>query len=239
MLCLDRRALKGEIWSWGGGIDEAVFFLPWIMPPLRCCYLKRHHCEIASIVKQQTHIECERMRRMWGTGLITNYTVWCISACQVSFFQVSFPFSGSRHLMELLSGSELWEEREQMEIPSLITLNTWPWGHSQHHRSVYMKERQKDAGKNGWQICACLTGFSLQASNKDVSKKVMWGRWGRRRVRGRCTWEISDPTGCLESSEHMWYWYDHSHILTTTDNEVNYSWRQYLSQLKGTYSLIQ
>ena len=34
-----------------------------------------------------------------------------------------------------------------------------------------MKERQKDAGKNGWQICACLTGFSLQASNKNISKK--------------------------------------------------------------------
>lgn len=34
-----------------------------------------------------------------------------------------------------------------------------------------MKESQKDAGKNGWQICACLTGFSLQASNKNISKK--------------------------------------------------------------------
>lgn len=171
MLCLDRRALKGKF---GAGVMELMklnFFLLWIMPPLICCYLKMHHCEIASILKWQTYIKCVRMCRMWGTGLITNYTVRCIYACQVSLFQVNFRFSGSRHLMELLSGSELWEEREQMEIPSLITLDTWPWGHSQHHRSVYMKESQKDAGKNGWQICACLTGFSLQASNKNISKK--------------------------------------------------------------------
>lgn len=87
------------------------------MPTLRCCYLKRHRCEIAHILKRQTHIEYVRMCRMWDTGLITNYTVWCIYACQVSLFQVTFWFSVSRHLMELLSGSELWEEREQMDIP--------------------------------------------------------------------------------------------------------------------------
>ena len=67
-----------------------------------------------------------------------------------------------------------------MDLNSERRENRWKFPHSSHStrglRSVYMKEGQKDAGKNGWQIRACLTGFSLQASNKDMSKKVMWGR---------------------------------------------------------------
>ena len=64
MLCLDRRALKGKFGAEVMELLKLNFFLLLIIPPLICCYLKRHHCEIASILKWQTHIKCVRMCRM-------------------------------------------------------------------------------------------------------------------------------------------------------------------------------
>lgn len=162
---------------------------------------------------------------MWDTGLITNYTVWCIYACQVSLFQVTFWFSVSRHLMELPSGSELWEEREQMDIPHS---SHWPRGLeatvSITGQSTWRKDTKRRWEK--WLANPCLSSWVLPCWPVIRISKSHVGRWGTRSVRGRCTWEISDPTGCLESGEHMWHWYNHSHMLTITDNEVNYSWRQ-------------
>lgn len=145
MLCLDGRVLKGEFGAEMAELMKLNFIWKLIGPPLRCCNgFKRASRWITSILQQRTRTQCLNICRMGDTGLITDYTVKCIHIWQGSFSQVNLQFSGSWHLMELLRTS--WTQEGERTDRKSSTNHTGRcslvW--AKYHKTIYMKESQKD-----------------------------------------------------------------------------------------------